>query len=673
MRLNWLDISIITGLIAVVVYSAVSTKKYTRSVADFLVASRCAGRYLLGVAQGEAGMGAITVIAFFEVFCQTGFTQSYWNSISLPIYLFMILSGWCVYRFRATRAMTMAQFFEIRYSKKFRIFAGAICWFSGILNFGIFPAVGTRFFIDFCGLPQTVSIGAIHVSTFLILMMILLCICVYFTFIGGQISVLVTDFWQGIISTCAFIIIVSFIWIKLPWGTIGEALVIASSSGRSLINPFDINKKEDFSMLFFIITWFSMLYNRLSWQGAQAYNSSALSPHEAKMARVVGDLRGVMITLGLTLIPLVAITIKYHPDFSNMALQVNDTLRNSYPNDNTLQTQMEVPVALAYFIPNGLLGLFIIAMLGFFISVNSTYMHSWGSILIQDVICPLLKKPLSSKQHLLYLKTSIIGVAVFVFLFSAFFPLKEYIWMYLQITGAIFFGGAGTVIIGGLYWKRGSTVGAWMAMILGATLAIASIALRIIWHHVPLLTAWKPEFPYNGQVVGFYCSLVCISVYIIFSLLKNSSATIDMDKFFHRGKYATQESDERLEPVAANQKLSRFWKLIGVNSYEFSKLDKWLFLYIFMMSLYGMVSFVVLLILHFNNYMSDSRWLEWWHFTMILNLVIGFITSILISIGGISDLRKMYKKLKDLKDNKQDDGSLLSQEDTKTLLGSSKN
>ena len=34
------------------------------------------------------------------------------------------ISGWVIYRFRETCALTLAQFFEIRYSKKFRIFTG---------------------------------------------------------------------------------------------------------------------------------------------------------------------------------------------------------------------------------------------------------------------------------------------------------------------------------------------------------------------------------------------------------------------------------------------------------------------------------------------------------------------------------------------------------------------
>jgi len=60
--IDWL---IVIGVLSLVIWAAVSTKKYTKSVADFLAANRCAGRYLICVSEGMAGLGAISVVAFF--------------------------------------------------------------------------------------------------------------------------------------------------------------------------------------------------------------------------------------------------------------------------------------------------------------------------------------------------------------------------------------------------------------------------------------------------------------------------------------------------------------------------------------------------------------------------------------------------------------------------------
>lgn len=145
------DFSIIGVFIVFITYIAVRPRKYVRSVADFLVANRCAGRYLICVAEGEAAMGAISVIYFWENYLNAGWTMNFWNAVSVPVMLLVTVTGWIVYRFRATRAMTLAQFFEMRYSKKFRIFTGIVCWASGVLNLGIFPGVAARFFISWFG------------------------------------------------------------------------------------------------------------------------------------------------------------------------------------------------------------------------------------------------------------------------------------------------------------------------------------------------------------------------------------------------------------------------------------------------------------------------------------------------------------------------------------------
>jgi len=663
MDMSWIDCLIVVSLMVFITYTAFTTKKHTRSVADFLSANRCAGRYLLGTAEGMAGMGAISIIAVFEIFTRTGFTQLFWYNVTLPIGLVMALSGFVIYRYRSTRAMTMAQFFEMRYSRKFRVYAGILAWVAGVVNFGIFPSVGARFFINFCGFPNYfVTVGPLDINlTLAAVMLVLIGIALYFTFTGGQIAILVTDFWQGFFSTILFLILVVFIWFKFPWSRMGEALVLASSPGDSLFNPLDIGDKQDFNFTFFAITWFFMVYNCMAWQGNQGYFCSAVTPHEAKMAKIVGGLRGILIQVGLMLLPLAAVAILYHPDYAGKAAMVNEQLQNSFPDNNTLQTQMRVPMVLKNILPVGLLGGFAAAMLAFFISTNNTYMHSWGSIFVQDVVCVLRKKPLSQKQHLWYLRVSIIFVAVFAFFFSLLFPLQEYIWMFFVITGAIYLGGAGSVIIGGLYWKRGTAAGAWSAMTVGCVLAVSTIVLRAAWPHIPyLVEKVGPEFPYNSQVISFWAAVVAIATYVVVSLLGRKPST-DMDKLFHRGKYALAEEEKELEARGAKHKpVGRFWKLIGVNSHEFSKVDKGLFIYLVTTSSFWVGSFIILLSLGLTGRMTDRYWIKWWKIMVCIQIVIAFVGGIWVSAGGLFDLRKMYRRLGAIRRNALDDGRVVN-------------
>jgi|GEM_PF-5466656 len=48
MNVSWIDWSITLGLLAFIFLAAYNTRKETRSVADFLAANRCAGKYILG-------------------------------------------------------------------------------------------------------------------------------------------------------------------------------------------------------------------------------------------------------------------------------------------------------------------------------------------------------------------------------------------------------------------------------------------------------------------------------------------------------------------------------------------------------------------------------------------------------------------------------------------------
>ena len=110
---------------------------------------------------------------------------------------------------------------------------------------------------------------------------------------------------------------------------------------------------------------------------------------------------------------------------------------------------------------------------------------------------------------------------------------------------AIYVGGAGAVIIGGLYWKKGTTEGAWSALITGSGLAVGGILARLIW----------PEFPLNGMQVSFTACLSAVVVYVVVSLL-TCKEDFNMDRLLHRGQYAkiTTEVGERPWPISPSKK-----------------------------------------------------------------------------------------------------------------------
>lgn len=491
MNMHWIDWTILIVFVLVVVAVATYTTRYMKSVADFLAGNRAAGRYLLTI--DGLNTGAISMVALWELWYKAGYGAAWWGGLGAPIGLIITLSGWVVYRYRQTRAFTLAQFFEIRYSRHFRIFAGILGYVSGVINYGIFPAVAARFFVYFCGIPDyNVPVFGIEISlSYAVIMALLLGFATIITLAGGQIAIMITDCVQGIIAMLGIGFIGLWLLHQFSWDQIYTAFQNAPDpENASLINPFKTSKAMDFNVWYYLIAAFGAFYNCMAWQGNTGTNAAPKTPHEARMARVIGGWRGYLTGAVVSLLPICAFTVMHHADYATLADSVRTGL--AAITNPTIQTQMTVPAVLGKLLPVGLVGLLCTIVFCAMITTDDTYLHSWGSILIQDVIMPFRKTPFTPEQHIRVLRWSITGVALFGFLFSLLFRQTQYILMFFAVTGAIFLGGAGACIVGGLYWKRGTAGGAWAAMISGSLLSVGSLVVQQFPYERTAMTIQAP-------------------------------------------------------------------------------------------------------------------------------------------------------------------------------------
>jgi len=638
MNLTLIDWLIVVICMGVLFFGVSLSKRFVKSVVDFLSAGRTAGRYMITVSQGMAAIGAITIVGQWEMNYVAGFALRWWEFTMAVVLLIMTVSGWVIYRFRQTRALTIAQFLEMRYSKNFRIFAGILAFVSGLLNFGIFPAVSARFIIYFCGFPLDFQFLGLTISTFPIVMASFLLISLYFVFSGGQIAVIITEFIQGIFSNLTFLIIILFCLFVVNWDQVYQAVVTAPTDA-SLINPYKTSAVPDFNFWYFLINVVGVIYVKLSWQGSQGFNSSAKSAHEAKMGEVLGNLRDIPKWLFLVLIPVLAYTILHHSDFANIATSVNQTL--SGVGNDAIQSQLRIPLVLSKILPVGVMGAFLAVMVMATIGTHNSYMHSWGSIFIQDVIMPFKKKPFQPGEHLKVLRLSILGVCIFIFLFSLVFPMTDYIFLYFALTAAIFVGGSGAVIIGGLYWKKGTTAAAWSALIVGSVVSVAGIILQQIY----------VDFPINGQYFWGIAMGVSTIVYIVVSLF-NRRNDFDMDKMLHRGKYAIKEETVIVDAVPV-----KGFKMLGIGK-EFTRGDKFIYLAAYGWTFIWVIVFIIGTIFNFSGDVADSSWMAFWKIFVTINLAASFLIIIWFAIGGIKDFKEMLYRLKTMVRDHHDDGSV---------------
>lgn len=747
---------IILGVpLAVVLYIGWRSQRYVKGVADFLTAGRVAGRYVVSVSAGEASMGLISLVAIYEAMYKSGFGYSFWNQIVLPISMMMGLTGYCTYRFRETRAMTMGQFLEIRYSRSFRILAAFLQSISGILNYALFPAVGARFLVYFCDLPLQVNAWGISLPTYALAMAFFLGLAVLIACMGGQITIMVTDCIQGLISYPIYAIIVLYIMLRFSWFKEMAPTLLDRPEGMSMLNPFDISRLRDFNLFYVAVGVFGSVLARMTWSGTQGYNGAARNAHEQKIGGVLGTWRTGFSAVMITLLGVTAYTFLNNSNFHEGVAGADacraelaekafddvasapryDELRESYRQylrtgiitpdvQTTLQPvhgdmampegpdaarsvghdlihsldpkeaqtfsivygQMLVPLAIQYILPVGLLGLFCAVCVFLMISTDTTYLHSWGSILVQDMVVPLRGgKALKPATQLRLLRLMIAFVAAFAFFFSLFFAQVDYILMFFAITGAIWAGGAGIVIVGGLYWKRGTTPAAFTALILGSGIAVAGALMQQGWVGTiyPELTKrgwleavnhilssasgpfepyilWRvtPEkFPINSQEIMFISMLFSVSTYIIISLL-TCREPFDMDRMLHRGKYLREGKpvDHRIKGVR-----DFFRKAVGINE-EYTRGDRilawsvfgWIFVWNFGFAFVGVILWNMI-------YPWPANWWANYFFIerFVLGGVIAMVTTVWFTWGGTRDLIRLFRDLKIKQVNELDDGRVI--------------
>ena len=660
--MHWIDWTILGCFIALLTGVAIYAKGLNKGVADFLAANRCAGRYLLSISQGIAVTGAISFVAIWENYYSAGFCALWWLLMLYPVRLLFSLTGWIAYRYRETRVLTMAQFFEIRYSRRFRVFTGILAWVSGLINMGIFPAVTARLFIHFCGLPETYSLfGIAGISTYVTIMLVEISIALVFIFLGGMIAIMVTDFLQGIFCNIVFLILLAFLLLHFEWGTIMEALQMAPENA-SMLNPFKTSKADGFNMAYFIMYVFFNIYMFRVWQGAQGYNAAAKTPHEARMAGIISQWREQLQTLLLLMIPIGVYTLMHHANFSEQAAAVQQTV--DAIGDVTIQKQMLVPIAITKILPVGLMGLLVSVFFASQVSTDDTYLHSWGSIFVQDVILPFKKKPFTPTQHIWVLRMSILFVAIFIFLFSLLFKQNDYIIMFMHLTGAIYVAGGGAVIIGGLYWKRGTAGAAWSAMLIGSIFASVGLTIQTLWPKlVPVLQEHFPQnaflaehtesCPWNGMQITVAVTLCAVASYILISLWSSlvlRRPSFNMNRMLHRGKYAiVGEHGETgsLPPTGLKAILP---------SKEFSRMDRVLYYSLLVWMLGFTAIFIGVTLYQFIWGTTDAWWIKFWSTVVWMTAIVGIITVAWFIIGGIRDAGDLLRSLKSDERNDLDDG-----------------
>jgi SSS family solute:Na+ symporter len=642
-----LDWIIVIGSLLLVLGTGVYAQTFMKSVADFMSAGRVARRYLLAVSRGEMQASAVMIVGGFEAINHSGVAYYWWSWLPEPIMLAIAVFGFVIYRYRETRALTLGQFFEIRYSRKFRLFAGFLGFFAGLLNFGIVPVIGARVMVYFLDLPMLVHPCGVAIPTYVLLMGMFLLVNLAVTLGGGLITLMTTSCVEGIITQLLYLVLIFCMLGMFSWSQFAATLG-DRPTGHSYLNPMDSLQVQDFNIWLVLMGIAGSLYGTMAWQNQSAYNSAPLTAHEGVMGGLLIRWRNLGQAAVMTLLCVGAMTYLHDPQYAAGAAQVHAELAKI--THAQTREQMEIPITIAHLLPMGVKGaLCVILLLGIF-GGDATHLHSWGSLFIQDVLLPLRQKPFTPVQHIWLLRLAIAGVALFVFFFGIYFPQSDYIYMWFAVTQSLFIGGAGSVIIGGLYWKKGTTAGAWTGLLTGFVLSLAGIAAQEIYGR---------EFTLNGMQIFFFTMLASVGSYVAASMFTYRE-DFNMDRMLHRGAYARIAAavGDQVE-VAAGPK-SKWGALIGYNA-NFTTGDKWIAGTQFAWVISFFAIMVVGTIWNLIQPWPLSVWSGFWFIVaIVIPVIVSIVTGVWFTWGGIVDMLDFFRRLRTEKVNPYDSGFVVA-------------
>lgn len=516
---------------AIFVAMAIYLNSKCRGVADYLVSGRKV-RMWLGMGSGIAGeLGLLAIVSLCEQGYKHGFSFVLLGLLSMLITLPLFgIFGFGIERFRATKAMSVPQYIEMRFSKDLRILTGMSNCLAGVIQMCLFPIVGASFIRVLIHAPSTTLIGVISIPTDWFIMAILLICPIIFTFLGGYITLIVTNFFQSLlimgVLCWLLVLLVGHIGLQHFWTGLEQA------HGLAGFNPFAESGNS------YGVTWFSWLMLmtillQFSYGPYLQKYASMDKPKTVSRAYLIGQIFGsgrafIILALGVAALVVIGKAVPAH-------LHISATAWGT----------MATPWYLAQVVPAGMMGVLLLGLLFADVAVTDSYILSWSTSIVNDCICPFLKTPFTAKQHIKAVRITIAVLCVIFFLFGTIYTPTMSIWDFMWLCANVI-GGTGVAVLIGMYWKRATTLGAYAAVLTCIVLPLADLVAERIY------IAWHPKgvFPIAPQTVGLYSYLLGAALMIVISLVSKEKS-----KYWDLGQTVRQMNRAPAASAAAGRSI----------------------------------------------------------------------------------------------------------------------
>ena len=479
-----LDWGIVVVYLLISIFVGIWANKYVGNIAGYLVAGRTLRIRLALATMTGTEIGLVTVMYSSEL----GFSQQY-ASLYLALYEFVILlfvglSGFIVYRLRQTNVMTIPEYYEQRYSRGVRILGGVMMVLSGVLNMGLFLKAGALFLVSVTGFAEPQWLSDFMADSFnyhepvglKLIMTGLLLLVLFYTVLGGMVSVVITDLIQFMVLGVGMIVVTGFVVNEV--GLDGFSNVVTQNNGyfdpTQTDNPSTLKAEDGVGPIGLTAQAVVLFVALMLWPAGASRMLAVKDSDVAQKLYLWSTIpflarRALPVLWGIGAFAFFAlhpeILAQFHPPVDEAGNLLLNKSGDLLPPEVSPQAAM--PLFLAKVIPTGLLGLVTAGMVAAFMSTHDSYLLCWSGVITQDIVAPLRKEPLTDRQRILVTRIAIVLIGLALLFWGLWYEVSSDLWQYMAVTGTVYLAGVFPVVAGGLYWKRSSSVGAYIALVGG--------------------------------------------------------------------------------------------------------------------------------------------------------------------------------------------------------------
>lgn len=453
------------------------TLRLTHTLADYLLAGRRLGVWVVTLSERASGESAWLLIGLPGVALAGGFS-AFWTAIGC---VSGILFSWTVIakklRTESERldALTIPDYFEARFADKTRVIR-------------IIATVIIMFFFTAYVAAQFQAAGKVLNITFglspLIGMLIGGVIIIAYTMMGGFFAVAWTDVFQGIIMLITLVVLPIAILSEL--GGFDKMYSGVAAVGHHLVSM--TQGKSGWLALSLIAGGLGVGLGYMGQPHLVTRYMAIKDPEQLKRGAVIAGVWAVLAFVGAVMIGITAIA-KFGSSDLAAAIGLTD------------QEQI-MPYMVKMFFPAWAAGILISGAIAAMMSTADSQLVICTSAVAEDIYHQLMNRDASLRTLLILsrLTTLVIGIVAFLLAYQA----EQLVYWMVLFAWAGLGSAFGPPLLLSLWWKRTTKTGAVSGMVVGTIVVV-------VWYFVPELKSNLYE-----MIPGFFSSLFTV---VIVSLL----------------------------------------------------------------------------------------------------------------------------------------------------------